>query len=84
MIDNDAAISERLEWLDELKLSKGYALVRQRIFADLERSRDAIERNISPESTSVLRGWISACRMVLNIPDILEEELKTEHKKEES
>lgn len=83
MIDRDeldSTVSERLDWLEDLKTSPGYELVKRRIRDEIERSRDSLERSVGAESTSVLRGYISACRMVLDIPEILKSELKEKEK----
>lgn len=63
--------SEDRDALLEMEGSRGYALLVGRINKEIERSRDQMELGSAPKR---LRGYISALRMVLNLPNILKNE----------
>jgi hypothetical protein len=65
-----------LDALIDLERSRGYALVRERILAELERYRTGLEADSDIGWTSRLRGKIEALRTVLEIPEILKAEIK--------
>lgn len=79
-VDDDAANSERLDWMLELERSPGYGLVQQRIRDEIERLRTSLENPSGPDTTATLRGHIYGLRTALRIPDILREELKEKEK----
>lgn len=72
--------SSDLDALEDLKRSKGYELVEERIFDELERKQLELEGDLGIESTWLIRGYIKALRMVLTIPDIRASEIATEIK----
>lgn len=81
MIDIDAAPSEHLDQLEELTISPGWALLKQRIHSEIERARDLLERpSTSQDNTIKVRGLVEALRMVIELPDILKFELKQKEK----
>jgi hypothetical protein len=67
--------SSDLDALEELKLSRGYALVRTRVEEELAGKCRELEGDLAAEQTAALRGYIRALRTVLEVPGILEQEI---------
>lgn len=67
--------SSDLDALEDLKRSRGYELLRERIDSELEARRRAIETDLQPEQTWAMRGYIRALRVVLSLPEILQHEI---------
>ena len=64
--------SSDLDAINELMESPGYALVKERIQAEIERLRDHLER----QADETVRGQCQALRVVLTIPEILKSEIQ--------
>lgn len=67
--------SSDLDALEELKRSRGYELVRERILGELAARCRELENDWGAERTAGLRGYIRALRVVLTLPDILSDEI---------
>ncbi len=79
MIDlTEAANSEKLDAIREFQRSPGYELFEERIHHELDRRRKALEEPADIQETASLRGAIGALRLVLTIPEILEQEFHQE------
>jgi hypothetical protein len=65
-----------LDALDELERSRGFAIYRGRIEAELERRRVELERPLDAAGTAETRGRIAALRTVLAIGGILRAEIQ--------
>lgn len=68
---------EQLDVIQDLRQSRGWALVEERLQKDIERYRRELEHESVAESTAqVLRGKIAAARTCLTIPEIIEGEAR--------
>lgn len=67
--------SSDLDALEDLKRSRGYELVWERILGELAARCRELETDLSQERTAALRGYIRALRVVLALPEILHEEI---------
>ena len=67
-----------LEWerFRDLVASPEFAILRERIEAELERGRLALERPDDDREAARLRGVVAALRMVLVLPERLLAEMK--------
>jgi hypothetical protein len=72
-----------LDALYELRASSGYRLIEGRLTGELERHRRELERPADERTTAMARGAIAALRMVLSLPSILEDEIKSEVKEQQ-
>lgn len=79
MIDlTEAANSEKLDAIREFARSPGYELFEERIHHEIDRQRKFLEDPLDMCQTASLRGAIGALRLVLRIPEILEQEFQKE------
>jgi hypothetical protein len=73
--------SSDLDAIKELRRSRGFELLAAKINAELERRRVEIEMPADWGVTNMARGKVSALRLVLTMPAILEHEIKLQVKK---
>lgn len=69
--------------LSDVLIAPGYRLLKNRVEAELERRRAALEVRQDEARTGECRGQIWALRMVLDIPQILREEMKIQIAKDD-
>ncbi|MBZ5578240.1 MAG: hypothetical protein LAP40_16885 [Acidobacteriia bacterium] len=72
--------SADLDAVKDLERSPGYALVRERVTAEIERLGRELEGDLDAEKTAKLRGQLRAYRTLLTIPGILKSEIEREVK----
>jgi hypothetical protein len=73
---NESYDSGDLDAMQDLEISRGWELVRDRIAGELERKQVALEGDGDFQEVCELRGYIRALRMVLQIPEIRKDEIK--------
>ena len=72
---------EDLDAIRELKDSRGWRLVEDRVEKELERNRAALEDPHSTSDYSVTRGQIKMARTVLRLPQIIEDQARADIKR---
>lgn len=75
-LNDERYSSADLDAVLELRQSPGFALVTRRIEDELERRRNALEKPGDVEGTAHLRGYIEALRIILRVPQTLEDEIR--------
>jgi hypothetical protein len=75
MATDEPLDSSDLDALEDLKRSRGYDLVRERILGELKARAQELETDVSEARTAALRGYIRALRVVLALPEILIDEI---------
>jgi hypothetical protein len=67
--------------LQELLISPGYGLVRERIADTIQQLSTELESDLDAAVTAKVRGKIAGLRLALTVPDILIAEVRPEKRK---
>ncbi len=70
----EAPDSSEIDALESLVISEGWGLVAERVDMEISCKRDELERNASLDEQN--RGFLAACRMFLELPKMLTDEIK--------
>jgi hypothetical protein len=72
----DSPDSHELDSLEQLAIHDGWLQVEARVREVIERKRDALER--SGDKADEHRGFLTACRMFLNLPATIAAEIQSQ------
>lgn len=72
--------SSEIDALESLVISEGYQLIFDRVMQEIERKRDRLEYSaanmIGPGGIEHSQGFLAACRMFMELPQTLADEIK--------